>query len=236
MSSSPPEPTRNEDVELLKLVGAVLETTRTRRKKKKRQFPGPLELIYLAQVAVYKGARKNPLVSICAMVIIVTLAYLFGVTSTSYAQKTAEQAMKDINARSAAYRLMFAELGGPIGFTPSDTTPVDTDTGRRPDIARDLLSRIVKGDYTRRSEIATGRFLREFETQIFLLLDVDRTNIALARRGPNWLHLKGPYELADKRWKHRTHLDDYTVLRAAKEVMIRLLKEGGLWKVEHIRV
>ena len=51
----------------------------------------------------------------------------------------------------------------------------------------------VTGNYSRRSDIATGRFLRDFEDQWALLDDVDQLKLKLARRGPGWVQVHGPY-------------------------------------------
>ena len=219
-----------------RIVEGFDETTREKqREKKKREFLDLFKLVHRAQVAVYKGARKHPVASCCAMAVLVGVAYLFGVSSVSYVKMTPEEALRDIDARSKALEWKFA-AGGSTSFTPPDARRVDTEASRRPDQAKDLLARIVEGDFSRRSEVATGRFLREFAVQIILLLDVDRTNLQLARRGPDWLQLIGPYHLAEKRWMHRTHMDGYRLLNQASEAMIRLLKTAGGWKVEHIRV
>ena len=232
MASTPADPNKREDVELLKLVGAVLESTR--KGTKGRKIPSILHRLRRARDAVSKRARKHPLVSISVLVALITTAYLLGVSTTSYAQKEAAEGAAGVQSGSLNPMLSSTGTGAPLNENRGTGRVVDPRLGQR-NVAKDLITRVVEGDYERRSDVATGRFLQDFENQWLLLVDVHRSQMQPARRGTNWVQLRAPYRISDTRENHRTHLTTLRTWKVATEALIRLVKQDD-WKLEYIRV
>ena len=107
--------------------------------------------------------------------------------------------------------------GGTIGSSTS--SPAE----RPPDKAQDLLRQLAEGDYTYRVDIATGRFLRDFDQHWLDLRDIDRSRVRAVRRGANWARVEAPYDPSQP--------------GKPKGVgQLRLVQQDGVWKVEHVKV
>ncbi len=212
-----------EDADLLHLVGAVLSNSKS---KPKRGFRYRLRRW---KVTLRKQTQKHPFMSIGVVVGVILMAFLLGAVSTSLAQK-AGSVVRTSSARSGAGAALAG--GGVAGL--GQVFEVNTE---RRDIAHELMEKVVNGDYLRRTDIATGRFLANFDDQWFLLVDVDRTKFELARRGPGWVQVLAPYHASETRWMHRTHLSEgLERWKTAVEAIVRMVEEDKIWKLEHIRV
>jgi hypothetical protein len=95
----------------------------------------------------------------------------------------------------------------------------------RRDIAKELIQSVIRGEFEERSDVATGRFLRDFADQWFLLRDVDDALLQPARRARKWMQVRGPYRHFEAGSKQQ-----------ATEAIIRVVDDGEFWKLEHIRV
>ena len=228
-----------EDVELLKLVGAVLENAqqkpvrpRVSLRKRLRRLKNTLQT----------QTQKHPFVAVGILAGALYLAFLAGVTGGSSVANNSTTATRGGGGASGGggYRgppgstITSAGSSATAGGGPGSGRVVDKDLARR-DIAQVLLERVADGDYVQRSDIATGRFLKDFENQWFLLVDVDRSQLQPARRGKGWVQVRGPYNMAEAR--HRSHLTQTNKRwKQATEAIIRIVEEDDVWKLEHIRV
>ena len=77
---------------------------------------------------------------------------------------------------------------------------------------------------------SSGR-IRDFPDQWFLLADVDDSLLQPARRARRWMQVRGPYRASDAGFE-RTKSSG----KPATEAIIRVVDDGDLWKLEHIRV
>lgn len=218
------------------LAGAVLEGVR-------RHHSGTPALRFRHRIrrwrrALLKQTEDHPYASICVLVVLMALGFLMGVASTS------------LNYRAGLAQLRREPPGstdsGPIAaVTPDSAEFSETHAGRprasgyspRRDLAMELIANVVDGDYTLRSDVATGRFLEDFDNQWSLLVEVDRTRLRLVRRGRGWVQLRGPCRPTEHRWMAETHLTDGNERWIAPaEAIIRMVEEERIWKLEHIRV
>ncbi len=250
MASTPAEPNKrkDEDVELLKLVTAVLESTESiRTGTTGRRGLSILQRLRRAKRAAQRGVRRHPLLSISVLVAFIAGAYLLGLNAASPARWGAKKVAATASAGTAHNT---SNTGSPAALNANTGRGRlrDPRLGQR-DIAKDLITRVVEGGYELRSDVATGRFLKDFENQWLLLVDVHRPQMLPARRGTSFVQLKAPYRISESRWNHRTHLSTFRTWKVATEAMIRLVKEKdkeieedsrkneeGIWKIEHIRV
>ncbi len=228
-----------EDAELLKLVGAVLDSTREKQKQKRLGLSGMLQRM---KGDLRKAARKHPFAAIAVPIVFLFLVFLVGVATTSLARQ--REGLGD-GAADSGGRRSGSSAGGrspsssagsleTAGGTPGGGQAVNRDMMRQ-DIARELIARVVDGDYAQRSDIATGRFLRDFENQWFLLVDVDRERLQPARRGEDWLQVRGPYTTSEARLKAGL-TGGVELFKKASEALIRVEQVDDVWKLEFIRV
>ena len=110
-----------------------------------------------------------------------------------------------------------ASSGAPV--VVADALPHRPSTGDATDALADLLERIVVRDFRDPEEVATGRFLRNFELHANLLNRIDFSEARLIRRGTGWalLEFSVPWERG--------------VL-----VEIRVVRTVDGWKLENLRV
>jgi hypothetical protein len=93
------------------------------------------------------------------------------------------------------------------------------------DPAQLLLSQLVTCRYRNLSEVATGRFLRDFERLKGLLQGIDLKGLRPLRRGAGWVQIEAPYSPPD------------VAAKRPGRAVIRLAQDpGGGWKVEHLRL
>ena len=226
----------------LALVGAVLKTTQKKRtqKKRTRNAKRPLTVgqrLRRVRFALRNQTRKHPYATVGIAVSVLALAYLICVTNFFLAQRPEIAVDAGVNAGhgSSGSAITDASLPGSTVETPVDDR-VDAVVGRR-DIARDLSTRIAQDDYVVQSEVATGRFLREFDHQFLQLMGTDWTKLQPAYRGTQWAEVRAPYHYSETLWKHRTHLSSTTSrMINATQALIRLEKRDGTWRIENIRV
>lgn len=220
-----------ENADLLNLVGAVLSSAQLAKQKR-----GFRQRILRWRAALRKQTQKHPLLAIGIVVCFMLVAFFLGAVSTSLAQR--EKPSVSTTRGTSGSSGSAAALGKPGSAGPlPDGGQLVHRNALRQDIALELMQKVVTGNYSRRSDIATGRFLRDFEEQWALLDDVDRSKFELARRGPGWVQVRGPYRTSETRWKHRTHLSEgIRYWKDATEAMIRIVEENKTWKLEHIRV
>ena len=234
-----------EDVELLKLVGAVLDSA---QQKSKRRLSLAQRITWV-RTAMERQVQRHPLIMFGILLCFLILAFYIGVTSTLERQR---QANAEASRRARRTPSGASEHSGPYAVTrPRTRTPsssgstvgaggnarfVNSDLGRR-DLARELIDRVIAGEYERRSDVATGRFLRDFENQWLLLSDVDRSQLQPARRAKKWLQVRGPYTPSEAHLKQDADLTGGSKKwREAREAIIRVVDEEEVWKLEHIRV
>ena len=213
----------------LALVGAVLKRT---QKAKRRLTVG--QRLRRVRFALRNQARKHPAAAVGIAVGFLALAYLIGVSSVFLAQRPND--VVNAGHGSSGSAITDASLPGSTVETPVDDRVVGAVVGRR-DIARDLSTRIAQDDYVVQSEVATGRFLREFDHQFLQLMGTDWTKLQPAYRGTQWAEVRAPYHYSETLWKHRTHLSSTTSrMINATQALIRLEKRDGTWRIENIRV
>jgi len=102
-----------------------------------------------------------------------------------------------------------------------ETTPAPAPE-RDPALA--LLESIVHGDYTLRTDVATGRFLRDFDGSIQELFGMRFHELRPLRRGPGWIRAEAP------------HAGEKGLQGPARKAVVRLVKRDDAWKLEHIAV
>ena len=108
----------------------------------------------------------------------------------------------------------------PHSVGPSSSAGSRPDTA--PDVALDLLYRIIDWEFEDRELVATGRFLRQFESGAQLLADADLDQMHTVRRSVHWVWVEAPVLEKPDREVPRT-------------VRIRLLRGEEGWKVEDVR-
>ena len=87
---------------------------------------------------------------------------------------------------------------------------------------RVLLERIIKGDFTTPSEIATGRFLREFPQKRPLLERIDLEEILSIRQGRRWVRMQVLLI--------QPHISE------VHKAELRFILHEGHWKLENLKV
>lgn len=212
-----------EDVALQKLVEAVLDTTphagKTRQKLRFRQWLRRWKATLRVQV------KRHPFVTICLLI-----GCMYPVLSTFLAERPEKQGEIVDGIRgsgSSGYTGSGPPTGTASGYFASHTVrhPVTSLDMERRDIAKELIQSVIRGEFAERSDVATGRFLRDFADQWFLLRDVDDSMLQPARRARKWMQVRGPYSHFDAHLKQQ-----------ATEAIIRVVDEKNVWKLEHIRV
>ncbi len=230
----PPHLDKRNTAADLALVGAVLKRT---QKAKRRLTVG--QRLRRVRFALRNQTRKHPIAAVGIAVGFLALAYLIGVSSVFLAQRPNDVVNAGHGSSGSAITdasLPRSTVETPVVETPVDDRVVDSDVSRR-DIARDLSTRIAQDDYVARSEVATGRFLREFDHKFLQLVGTDWTKLQPAYRGTQWAEVRAPYHYSETLWKHRTHLSRPTSrMTNASEALIRLEKRDGTWRIENIRL
>jgi hypothetical protein len=82
-----------------------------------------------------------------------------------------------------------------------------------------LWNRIVQRDFSDRSEVASGRFLSNFDERALLLEEIDLADARGIVRTPNWLRATVPLERGS----------------TTEWVRVRFVLEDGAWKLEDLR-
>ncbi len=217
-----------EDAALQKLVEAVLDTTphagKTRQKLRFRQW------LRRWKATLRQQAKRHPFVVTCLV-----LGCMYPVGSNFLEQRSEDSgkivdAVRDGGSSGSSGYSGHSGSGPPSGNASGSYTghrvqrPVTSLDLERRDIAKELIQSVIRGEFAERSDVATGRFLRDFENQWFLLRDVDDSLLQPARRARKWMQVRGPYnpETGSK--------------QQASEAIIRVVNEIDFWKLEHIRV
>ena len=101
----------------------------------------------------------------------------------------------------------------------ADALPLRSSTGAATEALADVLERIVVRDFWEPEEVATGRFLRNFELHADLLDGIDFSRAGLIRRGLGWalLEFSAP-------WSRGVLLE------------IRVVRRVDGWKLENLRI
>lgn len=239
--------TYSEDEALHKLVEAVLDSPDP-SKSRRRRAPTLLRRFRRLKVALARKLRRHPFLLIAVLVGGISSAVLLA------GRSSVSNAIADTNQVNTVIASGVERPTGGAG-APSRTGPGSTGSkgsaasaramaseAGRADIAKDLVIKVTEGDYERPEDVATGRFLLDFQNQWLLLSAVDRTQLLPVRRGRNFVQLTGPYHSTDD-WSHRVHLSDERRRRdTSSDAIIRLAKvrvkgkRERVWKLEHIRV
>lgn len=226
-----------EDAELLKLVGAALDSTRTKPKKRRVGFFGRIRRL---RSDMDKAVQRHPFVATGMLLGSAALVYLLGVAITSYSQnRKADQGLVEARGRGRSG----ASSGGSAVRRPRTVKPGDgPGSGRvtdpelaESDVVKDLIVRVIAGNYEYRSDIATGRFLRDFQSQRLIIVHVNPEMLRPARRGKDWLQVRGPYATEDTPLKTELTRSAQRFKRPT-EALVRVVKEDDVWKLEHARV
>ena len=94
-----------------------------------------------------------------------------------------------------------------------------------PDPARDLVLKITTCEFANREDIATGRFLRNFDAHARELTALDLKGMKLLDRGENWVRIEATWNAAS-----------VPSVRRRETVRLRMVESKGSWKVEHFKV
>lgn len=98
-----------------------------------------------------------------------------------------------------------------------------TDTGPSQYVMENVIPIALDETYISRKEIATGRFLRDFEHNLERLHGIDTTRWRVIRRGRTWVEIEGPW-LADRDSQLRTAIVRF------------VLADNKPWRLENIRI
>ncbi len=215
------------------LAGTFLESLRGGPAARRRVVR---DRIYRWKLALLKQTERHPYVSTCVLVGFIFVGFLIGVTWTCLAHGGRQESSHGGAGGSSD------TPAGEVASLPTLRSErvhggeIDHSAGRR-DVAKELIARVVDISYSRRSDVATGRFLKDFENQWSLLVDVDGSTLHPARRGKGWVQVVGPYSRSESHWTHASHLSATRERgKEATEAIIRIVDEDGAWKLEHIRV
>ncbi|MEM7233887.1 MAG: hypothetical protein AAF517_17045 [Planctomycetota bacterium] len=88
--------------------------------------------------------------------------------------------------------------------------------------AESTFERIRFGDYHSLADVATGRFLDDFEGEVQRTFGVEADELRLVGRSRNWVLLTAPYR------------DGRSLSPSNSSAFVRMQKVGGVWKLEHI--
>lgn len=186
------------------------------------------------KAALLKHTERHPYVSTCVLVGLVFVGFLIGVFWTCPPRGAGEEPTR--GAQGSPDTPAEAASLSPLPSRRAGSGDIIHFPGRR-DVARELIATVVENGYARRSDVATGRFLEDFENQWSLLVDVDWSRLHAARRGIGWVQVVGPYSAAEGRSTDRSHLSAAKEHgKKATDAIIRIVEEDGSWKLEHIRV
>ncbi len=217
-----------EDAALQKLVEAVLDTTPRAGKTRPKLRLG--QRLRRWKATLRQQAKRHPFVVACLV-----LGCMYPVGSNFLEQRSEDtgkivDAVRDGGSSGSSGSSGYSSSGPPSGNASGSYTshavrhPVTSLDLERRDIAKELIQSVTGGDFEERSDVATGRFLRDFENQWFLLRDVDDSLLQPARRARKWMQVRGPYNPEDGS------------KQPATEAIIRVVDEKDFWKLEHIRV
>lgn len=227
-----------EDAELLKLVGAALDSTRDKQRKRRLGLFGRLRKL---RVDMDRAVQKHPFVATGILLASATLIYLLGVTITSLREEAKRHGVANASGGGgpASYGSSGGSSGPSTGSAGAGAGPGGSGSVQNPELAgedfvKELIARIVAGDYEYRSDVATGRFLRDFHSQRMIIVHVNRELLRPARRGKEWVQVRGPYAAAKDSKPELTRSAQR--FRQPSEALVRVVKEEDGWKLEHVRV
>ncbi len=214
-----------EDAALQKLVEAVLDTTPRGGKTRPKLRLG--QRLRRWKATLRQQAKRHPFVVMCLV-----LGCMYPVGSNFLEQRSEDKGkiVDGVRDGGSSGSSGYSGSGPPTGNASGSYTshrvrhPVTNLDLERRDIAMELIQSVIGGEFEERSEVATGRFLRDFENQWFLLRDVDDSLLQPARRARKWMQVRGPYNPEAGSKQHAT------------EAIIRVVDEKDFWKLEHIRV
>ncbi len=219
-----------EDAALQKLVEAVLDTSPHAGKTRPKLRLG--QRLRRWKATLRQQAKRHPFVVMCLV-----LGCMYPVGSNFLEQRSEDtgkivDAVRDGGSSGSSGYSGYSRPRPPTGHASLSGSggriavqrPVTSLDLERRDIAMELIQSVIGGEFEERSDVATGRFLRDFENQWFLLRDVDDSLLQPARRARKWMQVRGPYnpEAGSK--------------QQATEAIIRVVDDGEFWKLEHIRV
>ncbi len=87
-----------------------------------------------------------------------------------------------------------------------------------------LVDSVISEDFWAREEIATGRFLRDFDRNLERLEGIDTRRWRVLRRAGSWLEVEAPWE---------PEVEEESDPKTAR---LRFVKSERMWRVENLRI